>query len=230
MSLNKFTDATKGYDLDLGVGADEMKANQIETTNIDLVTINGQPYPQSFNSLMNSITLPNVADTGFVNMTAGFVGPKSILAGKFPVGSQIEIQLDGDIDVTASAGVVNLQFALSLAGIYNLTPPDGFTQVITYSTPFSFSSIFRLRYYITRISETQITTHGVAECPTNEPGIAGSQGVILQRYNNFATGTHAYDPNSDYNLDVFGVITPGAGNTLEVKPHNYKMVQYNEVV
>jgi hypothetical protein len=45
MSLNKFTDATKGYDLDLGVGADEMKANQIETKNIDLVTINSKPYP-----------------------------------------------------------------------------------------------------------------------------------------------------------------------------------------
>jgi hypothetical protein len=115
MSLNKFTDVAKGYSLGLDVGADEMKANQIETTNIDLVTINNEPYPpepsQIFNALMNSITLPNPADTGYVNMTAGFVGPKSILAGKFPVGSQIEIQLDGDIDVTAAVGVVNLQFA-----------------------------------------------------------------------------------------------------------------------
>jgi len=45
MSLNKFTDTEKGYDLDLGVGADEMKANQIETINIDLTTINSKPYP-----------------------------------------------------------------------------------------------------------------------------------------------------------------------------------------
>ena len=45
MSLNKFTDTEKGYSLDLGVGADEMKANQIETINIDLTTINSKPYP-----------------------------------------------------------------------------------------------------------------------------------------------------------------------------------------
>jgi hypothetical protein len=45
MSLNKFTNAEKGYELDLGVGADEMKANQIETINIDLKTINSKPYP-----------------------------------------------------------------------------------------------------------------------------------------------------------------------------------------
>ena len=45
MSLNKFTDTAKGYSLELDIGADEIKANQMETTNIDLVTINSEPYP-----------------------------------------------------------------------------------------------------------------------------------------------------------------------------------------
>jgi hypothetical protein len=55
MSLNKFSDKEKGYDLDLGVGADEMKANQMETVNIDLSTINGQPYPQGVFTNVNNL-------------------------------------------------------------------------------------------------------------------------------------------------------------------------------
>lgn len=233
MSLNKFTDVAKGYTLELDIGADEMKANQMETTNIDLVTINSEPYPpepsQNFNSLMNSITLPDPLATNFVNMTAGFVGSKSIAAGKFPIGSQIEIQVDGDLDVAVTASTANLQFALSLEGIYDLIAPNGFTQVIGYTNPFTFNSIFRLRYYITRISETQLTTYGTVECPENQGGIGAIPGAFLQKYNNFATGTHTYDPTSDYNLDVFSVITPGAGNTITVKPYSYKMIQYNPV-
>lgn len=47
MSLNKLTNVNTGYELKLDVGADEMKANQMETINIDLTTINNQPYPPS---------------------------------------------------------------------------------------------------------------------------------------------------------------------------------------
>ena len=44
MSLNKFMDTGMGHSLSLLLGADEIKANQIETTNIDVTTINGTPY------------------------------------------------------------------------------------------------------------------------------------------------------------------------------------------
>lgn len=44
MSLNKFTTCATGHSLKLSLGADEILANQIETTNIDVTTINGTPY------------------------------------------------------------------------------------------------------------------------------------------------------------------------------------------
>ena len=44
MSLNKFFNTNTGLDIDLRIGADEVKANNMQTTNIDVSTINGVPY------------------------------------------------------------------------------------------------------------------------------------------------------------------------------------------
>jgi hypothetical protein len=44
MSLNKFFNTGTGLDIDLRIGADEVKANNMQTQNIDTFTINGVPY------------------------------------------------------------------------------------------------------------------------------------------------------------------------------------------
>ena len=54
MSLNTFTNADKGIQLGLKIGAIEIKTNQIETKNIDVATINGEPYKSGTGNTISS--------------------------------------------------------------------------------------------------------------------------------------------------------------------------------
>jgi len=122
MSLNKFTDAEKGYNLDLGVGADEMKANQIETTNIDLVTINGQPYPPNTVPIKKAVGLEyQTAYTYNVysDMVNTWSGSPDVPAGSLDIGETIELTTQFNLDATligASPSIAG-NFRISFAGV-----------------------------------------------------------------------------------------------------------------
>ena len=75
MSLNKFSDAQKGYDLKLSGGFDEIKANNIETTNLNTSTINSAPVNQSARViLVQENEMPTSYES---NTTYVFVGSRT---------------------------------------------------------------------------------------------------------------------------------------------------------
>ena len=61
MSLNKFTNISTGFELDLDIGCDELKANNITTDNIDANTINGGPIGGVTNPLTSDLKLGGFA-------------------------------------------------------------------------------------------------------------------------------------------------------------------------
>jgi hypothetical protein len=56
MSLNKFSNTTIGQTIDLQIGCDELKANNVVSDNLDVSTINGSPYPPSGGGVSNPLT------------------------------------------------------------------------------------------------------------------------------------------------------------------------------
>lgn len=56
MSLNKFSNTEIGQRIDLQIGCDELKANNVVSDNLDITTINGSPYPPPPTGIQNPLT------------------------------------------------------------------------------------------------------------------------------------------------------------------------------
>jgi hypothetical protein len=122
MSLNKFTNTSTGFDLDLDIGCDELKANNITTTNIDLVTINGQPYPPNTVPIKKAVGLEyQTAYTYNVysDMVNAWFGTPDVPAGSLDIGDTIELTTQFNLDATligASPSIAG-NFRISFAGV-----------------------------------------------------------------------------------------------------------------
>lgn len=95
MSLNKFTDVNKGFTLGLDLGADEIKANQIETTNIDVTTINGAPYvPGGGGGVTNPLSA-NLVLGGFSIIEPLAAASPSLNIDQLDVAKKIDLKVGG---------------------------------------------------------------------------------------------------------------------------------------
>jgi hypothetical protein len=111
MSLNKFTNTSTGFELDLDIGCDELKANNITTDNIDLVTINGQ-VQASYNSYAPNFT----ATEGAVVTFQPDVSTLSI-GNALYLDSKVAVNLPNN-------GVLTFDVEFDIPGLYTVLPSD----------------------------------------------------------------------------------------------------------
>jgi hypothetical protein len=122
MSLNKFTNTSTGFDLDLDIGCDELKANNITTTNIDLVTINGQPYPPNTVPVKKAVGLEYQTAYTFnvySDMVNVWSGSPDVPAGSLPIGDTIELTTQFNLDPSLIGGQGSFagNFRISFDGV-----------------------------------------------------------------------------------------------------------------
>ena len=111
MSLNKFTAVDTGFDLELDIGCDQLKANNVITDNIDVVSINGQS-PASYQTYT-----PNFS----VNEGALITDSPEISV--LSIGNAI--YLDGKVDlILPNNGAVFFDLSFDIPGLYTVTPLD----------------------------------------------------------------------------------------------------------
>ena len=134
MSLNKFTDTAKGYSLELDIGADEIKANQIETTNIDLTSINGVPYMGGGGGTVTNPLSANLVLGGFSIIEPLAAASPSLNIDQLDVAKKIDLKVGGvpkievkDTEVKLSENLnMNQNQINDVSLITNTTAPLGF--------------------------------------------------------------------------------------------------------
>jgi hypothetical protein len=111
MSLNKFTAVDTGFNLELDIGCDQLKANNVVTDNIDVASINGQA-PPSYQTYT-----PNFS------VTEGALISDSPDISVLSIGNAI--YLDGKVDIILpSNGALFFDLSFDIPGLYTVTPLD----------------------------------------------------------------------------------------------------------
>lgn len=105
MSLNKFFNTNTGLDIDLRIGADEVKANNMETNNIDVTTINGSPYPPGGGGVTNPLTSDLILDGYKIKEEATSVSPSLNIDQEDPT-KEIKLSV-GNSDIRLRQNVFN---------------------------------------------------------------------------------------------------------------------------
>ena len=115
MSLNKFSDVDTGYTLNLDIGADEIKANQISTTNIDVTTINGAPYiPGGGGGGVTNPLSANLALGGFSIIEPLTAASPSLNIDQLDPAKKIDLKVAGIPKVVVKSGEVELKTGLNM--------------------------------------------------------------------------------------------------------------------
>jgi hypothetical protein len=110
MSLNKFTNTSTGFDLDLDIGCDELKANNITTDNIDANTINGGP-------IGGGVTNPLTSDLklgGFAIIEPLTAVSPALNIDQLDPAKKIELKVGGVAKVVVKSGEVELKENLNM--------------------------------------------------------------------------------------------------------------------
>jgi hypothetical protein len=145
MSLNKFTNTSTGFDLDLDIGCDELKANNITTDNIDANTINGGP-------IGGGVTNPLTADLklgGFAIIEPLTAVSPALNIDQLDPAKKIDLKVGGVAKVVVKNGEVELKENLKMnqkqiddvlvvnnsSGPLNLIGGSGVSAVLIDATP-----------------------------------------------------------------------------------------------
>ena len=140
MSLNKFSDVDTGYTLNLDIGADEIKANQISTTNIDVTTINGAPYiPGGGGGGVTNPLSANLQLGGFSIIEPLASASPSLNIDQLDPAKKIDLKVGGVAKVEVKSGEVELKEKLNMGqklienvgGIINASAPTGVSGTVT---------------------------------------------------------------------------------------------------
>ena len=110
MSLNKFTNTSTGFDLDLDIGCDELKANNITTDNIDANTINGGP-------IGGGVTNPLTSDLklgGFAIIEPLTAVSPALNIDQLDPAKKIELKVGGVAKVVVKSGEVEVKENLNM--------------------------------------------------------------------------------------------------------------------
>jgi len=110
MSLNKFTNTETGFQLDLDIGCDTLKANNITTDNIDANTINGGP-------IGGGVTNPLTSDLklgGFAIIEPLTAVSPALNIDQLDPAKKIDLKVGGVAKVVVKNGEVELKENLNM--------------------------------------------------------------------------------------------------------------------
>jgi hypothetical protein len=112
MSLNKFTNTSTGFDLQLDIGCDEIKANNVITDNIDTTTINGLP-PGGGSGVQNPLT-SDLKLGGFAIIEPLASLSPGLNIDQLDTAKKIDLKVGGVAKVVVKNGEVELKENLNM--------------------------------------------------------------------------------------------------------------------